>query len=506
MSVTATYTLTVDWNNDGDYGDSGDDISALMISANIRRGFSSPLARMAAVGRATFVLNNASQAFSPALEADVLPARTVLFTMTYSSTVTLFTGRIESIKPAMGQYGTRRCILECVDDIALLDIYAGDIALQTDVYADDIITAVVAACYTPADTDYQAGINFFPTSADRWSWKAFDGAPRTRGPYENIRASSKILDACAADWGRFFIAKDGDPTFHNRHQTALDASTELTIDDLMMDMDYQKTASTVYNAIDVTCTPRRISPNLEIVGEISQDSAPKIEGSDNREFTIRFKDPVNSEITVGGLSSITPVASTDYECTDDEGGAGTDMTGDVTCAATFYGNHADITLTNADAAPVYVQKLQVRAYPVRSQNDVTMNSTDDTSVTAYGKRKLAISAPLMSSQADALSLAGYLVAVYKDPVDCVEGLTFSANRTATLIAAARDLELQDKVVVTEAQTGLSAVSGFIYSMRHRIVRGGKDHRVTINLMTGYDPGTPFRLDDSTLESGHLLIY
>ncbi len=506
MSVTATYTLAVDWNNGGDYEDEGDDISALMISANIRRGFSSPLARMAVVGRATFVLNNASQAFSPALEADVLPARTVLFTMTYSSTVTLFTGQIESIKPAMGQYGTRRCILECVDDTTLLDIYTGDIALQTDVYADDIITAVVAASYTPAGTAYQVGINFFPTSADRWSWKAFDGAPRTRGPYESIRASAKILDACAADWGRFFIAKNGYPTFHNRHQTGLDDSTELAIDDLMMDMDYQKTASTVYNAIDVTCTPRRISPNLEIVGEIAQDAAPKIEGSDDRKFTIRFKDPVNSEITVGGLDAITPVASTDYECTDDEAGNGTDKTGSVTCSAAFFGNHAEITLTNADAAPVYVQQLQVRAYPVRSQNDVTMNSTDDTSVTAYGKRKLPISAPLMSAQADALSLAGYLLAVYKDPVDCVEGLTFSANRDATLMAAARDLELQDKVVVTETQTGLSAVAGFTYLMQHTIVRGGKDHRVTLNLETGYDPGTPFRLDNSALDSNHLLIY
>ncbi|HUW32262.1 MAG TPA: hypothetical protein VM223_11670, partial [Planctomycetota bacterium] len=114
--------------------------------------------------------------------------------------------------------------------------------------------------------------------------------------------------------------------------------------------------------------------------------------------------------------------------------------------------------------------------------------------------------PLMSSQADALSLAGYLVTVYKDPVDCIEGLTFSANRTATLIAAARDLELQDKVVVTETQTGITAAVGYIYSMRHTIVRGGKDHRVTLNLQTGYDPGTPFRLDDSALNSGHLLIY
>lgn len=135
-----------------------------------------------------------------------------------------------------------------------------------------------------------------------------------------------------------------------------------------------------------------------------------------------------------------------------------------------------------------------------------MSASDATSIAAYGKRKLAISAPLMNTQAEALALAEYLLDVYKDPVDCVEGLTFQANRNATLIAAARDLELQDRVIVSETQTGLSAVTGFIYSIQHAITANGRDHRVTLNLQTGYDPGTPFRLDDSTLESGHVLIY
>lgn len=508
MAETATYTLKVDWDNDGDFLDAGEDISADVMSANIRRGFSSPLTRMAVVGRVTFLLKNSAQSYSPPLEADVLPSRAVQYSMTYDATeVVLFTGEVESIKPSFGQYRDRRCVLECVDDTAKLDIYEGDIAMQVGVYAHNLIAAIVAAVYTPGGTDYQSGINFFPTSGDRWSWKAFDDAPRVRGPWESIRASSKILDCCAADWGRFFIAKDGDPTFHNRHQTALDATTELTIDDLMTGMSYQKTASTIYNTIDVTCTPRRVGQTLEVVGAISQDAGPRIEGSDDREFTIRFRDPTNSEVRVGGKDCVTPVATTDYECTSDEGGEGTDKTGDVTCSATFYGDRAEITLTNADAAPVYVQKLQVRAYPVRSQGEVTMTASDATSITAYGKRKLTVAAPLMGNTVHAQSLADYLLDVYKDPVDCVEGLTFQANRNATLIAAARDLELQDRVVVTETQTGLSAVVGYIYSIRHAITAAGHDHRVTLNLQTGYDVGgTAFRVDTSTVDGAHVVIY
>ena len=46
MSEVATYGLYVDWNNDGDFSDSGEDISADFISGTITRGYSGPLARV----------------------------------------------------------------------------------------------------------------------------------------------------------------------------------------------------------------------------------------------------------------------------------------------------------------------------------------------------------------------------------------------------------------------------------------------------------------------------
>ena len=73
MTVKATYGVYVDWNDDGDYGDAGEDLSTPFSSASITRGFNNSLSRMAIVGRATTVFSNEDKSLSPPLEAAVLP-------------------------------------------------------------------------------------------------------------------------------------------------------------------------------------------------------------------------------------------------------------------------------------------------------------------------------------------------------------------------------------------------------------------------------------------------
>ena len=72
------------------------------------------------------------------------------------------------------------------------------------------------------------------------------------------------------------------------------------------------------------------------------------------------------------------------------------------------------------------------------------------------------------------------------------------------MAACRDLELLQRVVITEEQTGLSSYAGYVMSMSERILPF--HHVITFDLMAGFDVGTPFRLDISALNSGHVLIY
>lgn len=495
----AIYSVYVDWDGDGDFLDAGEDVSADFVSASISRGFSDPLARVAQTGRATIVLNNLSRQYSPPLHATVLPRRAVQIDMTYGGvTETRFAGWIDEVAPTSGLYEERKVTLTCSDAMALLTQGDGQIALAVDVYADEIIEDVVDAVYTPAATNYEEGLNLFPVSADRWAWKTIGQA------VEEVKASSKIGDVCLADWGSFFIARDGTPTFLNRHHMPLDAATVLTLDGLMTGLSYRLGVTSAYNVVEVTCHPRTVGTVNEVLGAIEQDRAPAIEATAAVTFVIKFRDPSNQKIQVGGRNVITPVATTDYICTSDQEGEGADMTGSVTAAITRYGDHAVVTLTNAAASRVYIQKLQVRGLAVRAREPVTIAVEDAASIAAYQRRSMQVDAVLMSAQAEAQALADYLLDRYKDPAAVIDGISFTANRNATLMAAARDLELCERVEISEGQTGLSSYTGYIWNLAEMIV--GATHTVTFGLVEAYDVGTPFRLDTSALNSGHVLIY
>jgi len=505
MAETVIYALYVDWNNDGDYGDAGEDISADWISVTISRGFNGPLARFPSVGRMTVNLKNTAQTYSPPATAAARPRRLVRFTMAYDGdTVTLFEGLIESIRPDFGTTRSRRAVMECVDRIAVLDRFDGAIAVAKYQKADDIIGDVIAAVYTPDDTNYEVGIHVFPISSDQWIGQEPPERPTTAGT-NDTSASDKIQDACVSDWGRFFIAKDGTPTFYNRHHAPLDTSTELTLDDTMLEMGYQMSVSDVYNVIEVTCHPRNIGQTYEVLSSLSRGSSAIIEAGEDVTFDVSFRDPSNNAIQLGGDEILAPVANVDFVVTDDEPGAGADKTSDITPGIVPYGTRAEVTLANGAAYPVYLQSLQVRGKAVRTLEPVTLLASDATSITAYGKRKLQVDAVLLNEEVSAQGLSNYLLDYYKDPLHDVRGVTFYGNTNATLMEAARDLELLDKVVLTESQTGLSSETMFIYAMRHNITPG-KLHQVSVDLEQAYDTDDPFIIESSLIGGTDVIIY
>lgn len=511
MSVYATYTLEIDWDDNGSYET---DVSSDLISFNIMGGFPTPQSRVAPPTRATFVLRNSSQSYSPPLEANVRPMRKIRMTMTYDGTPeVLFLGYIENVVPSMGLLGTRRVIVNCVDAMTLFNIYEGPITLLTQTNSNAIITAVVNAVYTPPSTNYEDGLNVFAISSDRWDPTELRMAT-SQGVFsvEQTRASDKILQACTSDWGKFFIDKDGSPTFHNRHHAALDTGgADHTIDNTMSAMTYQMSATQIFNHIEVRCYPRTVGEFREILGRIKQDSTlviPANDGVDDGELnlTIYFRDPSNNSQRVGGKDVVEPVEGTDFDTTVDESGTDIEV-GTVAISSTIYGDHIELTFTNDQAYPLYLSRCQVRGYAIRAKEPVSVTATDATSVSAYGRRKLTINAPLMNLPIEAQMLADHLLDAYKDPHHDVRGVLIFANRNAAQMAIARDVAIGDQVELSEDQTGLSSETFYVYGVTHSVSENGKIHTVQLALETAYDiGGTPFRLDTSALNSGHILIY
>ena len=78
--------LKVDWNNDGDFDDTHDDITSDTLSISWERGrdYASALLGSTIAGKLTAVLDNTSNKYSPsnsssALSGSLLPGRTIRY-------------------------------------------------------------------------------------------------------------------------------------------------------------------------------------------------------------------------------------------------------------------------------------------------------------------------------------------------------------------------------------------------------------------------------------------
>src|SRR3990167_10545502 len=159
--MAATYSVVIDFSGNGTFGESGEDVSDDVYSITIDRGFTDYTSRTAKVGRCSLVLNNVDRNYSPYLQSTILPRRLVRVQMTYSTTVTLFYGYVESIEPESGLFGGVKVNIECVDAMALLQLHELVLALQTSKRGDELVSSIVSDAYTPPGTAHDTDLDTF---------------------------------------------------------------------------------------------------------------------------------------------------------------------------------------------------------------------------------------------------------------------------------------------------------------------------------------------------------
>ncbi len=124
--VAAAYEVSIDWNNDGDFSDSNEDVSANLVRDSLTwdRGKNRQLGRTQA-GTAGFRLKNLTGLYNPdnsggALFGSLLPYRPVRIRANEGSDRDEWYGFISSIKPEPSLDGDHTCYFYCVDGMEWL--------------------------------------------------------------------------------------------------------------------------------------------------------------------------------------------------------------------------------------------------------------------------------------------------------------------------------------------------------------------------------------------------
>ena len=486
--MAASYTVLVDWNNDGDFTDSGDDITSDVLSLSWERGrdYASQLQGRSVAGKLSAVLVNTGGKYSPsntssALTGNILPGRTVkvqagsgsfpyTFPVAFNDGVR-WQGKLDRILPAPAAEGVKTATLTAFGTLGYLNQFETQLASQTNRRTDQAVGDIL----------------------DDVGWTESDDRDLDTGKTTISRfwiSGKKAIDALRlveeAEAGFLLESKSGQIAFQNRHhritQTA-STTSQATFSDAdgaahtFVEVDQDDPLGTIVNHVEATArTFDTASVAVLWTHPETGSASPTLAPGEAKTFEAEFPNPdaANSAMEVDAWT--TPAATTDYLLNSASGGGGTNLTSDITVTQTKTAERMAITLTNsATGSDGYVTQLQARGTAVSTKNPCIVRAIDTTSQGIYGERKYVAKTQFIPTTSEAQDWCEYQVAIFASPTNILT-MTIPAS-TSGNIGQVLGRDISDRVTVTatnDAKLGISA-DFFIESERHQVSEGGQQH-------------------------------
>jgi hypothetical protein len=485
-----TYTIAIDRDDDGDFADMGEDITADVLALHWRLGMQAAHDSMAPPGTAQITLRNIDQTYSPEINP-LQPGQVVRIQSDDGSTVrTHFVGHITHIEPQPGDQGRRRAIIHAADASWQFAQHIIRLPPQVNARADEVIEQILdrmplrraklkgywvlgklnhseLATNTrlPIATilrSLETGQSTFTYIGDTWG----DGVP----------ADAAIRQMAESERGRFFIDRSGQAVFYNRHHLLKATDSLATFVDDMAALEYDYGAGTI-SRVQVRLLPRSIGSDGTTLWELESPLRIPARTDPPLQVIARFRDAEGRPI--GALALMTPVPNLDYTAAEEANGSGIDLTGRV-----------DVVLRRSDFSAVlleirnranrdaYLQPgTRIRGTPLYTGDPLVIEQTSHNSLAFYSSQTLRFDLPALDSAEEADSLARYELARRKTPRGNIRSLTLSSTTHRAQILART---LFDRITVQEAQTGHST-DYFILAESHTVDLGSTRHHITWTL-------------------------
>jgi len=489
----ADIRVLVDWNNDGDYDDSYDEITDDVLEVSWQRGrdYASQLSGRSTAGKLTARLKNNDGKYSPSntssvLTGNILPGRSVRLnagggTFPYEFPIAFgtdpqFVGKLERITPTPAAHGLKTCTLTAYGTLGYLNDFRPSLATQIDQRTDQALGAILDDVGWPAD---DRNLDTGKTTMTRF-W--VDG-PKTLDAMRIVEET---------EGGFIKEEKDGKVGFENRHTRLLspyntsqatfsDASDATRTYTVLTQEDPLSTITNHFESSARTYTTAGVAV-LWTHPETGADS-PLLTAGQARTFEAIYPNPSSANNALEVNAWTTPAATTDYLGNTASDGSGTNLTASIAVSVAKTSERMVITLTNNHASSsAYMTKIQARGTAVTSNDPVKLRAIDTASQTDYGERKYVAKTEFFPSSAEAQNWGDYQNAIFGSPINILT-MEFNANATEENLAEALGRDISDRVTITatnNANLGINA-DFFIESIRHHISQGTKLHKVAWKL-------------------------
>ena len=525
--ATTSYSLYVDWSGDGDFGDTGEVITGLVLSVDTERGkdFPSQLTGKSIAGKLVAVLNNESGIYSPFLSSgdlygNLLPGRKVQLIAAYNETFTytfpftfmntpIWTGYLDSIVPDVQVGNVKIAKLTALGGLGLVAQRETRLALQSSKRTDELMETVLTDTgWSADDLDLEEGrttvTKFFSASGN------------------SLKILRQIEDT---ESGFFWEKMDGKIKFEDRYFRVTNARSNTSVltftdaDDATYSYEtirQEDPLPSIFNVFEAECVTYSVG-SLAVLwthGETGSDS-PTIDPGESFTFYALYP-PITDGIAaseVAGQVSVnawtTPASTTDYTANAASDGSGTNLTSSIGVSTTKTSNQMKITLTNNHASTTaYITKLQARGTTLVTSDGTRVAAEDATSITAFKKRHYKSSAKWFPTVKEAQNWCNLNLSNYKDPSPRLT-ISYTAGKSQDTLFAALDLDISDRVTVTATgdRTKLGINEDFmVENIRHQITEGNTLHRVIFELSPASITGGFWALGQGNLGTDTKLVY
>lgn len=454
VTIPATepaYGVLIDWNNDADFTDPGDDVTERVLArGNLTVAYGRDQIRALsppAPGRAAFELNNQSRDYSPDNEDSPLfgliepgrPvwARTVLAATTY----TLFRGHLDDfeIKPEPQE---RSVSVTALDPLAKLRDVKISTALYQGIRTGEAVDLILDQVGWPsADRDIDNGATIIP-----WWWE------------EGTDAFDALIKVINSEGPGAFVHADPDGkiVFRDRHHRltrAVSKNAQATFadegDEPLISKPYTYDAGwkEIINSVSFDVPVRAPEGVRTAVWESEQIHSL----ADAESLTIRAQ-------------ANEPFIDAQLEFTLQTGTVSHSL-------ARTSGQAIAFTITGVGAA--LVSSLRVTAYPVPVQRTEQILVEDSGSITAHGRRSYTPEVPWVGVH-DARAVADLIIAQRAQRAPIVKFAVRGSNNSRLYQQFARDLS--DRIHIREHQTAQD--HDFYIEQIEHVISGGAWHVTT----------------------------